>query len=71
MPLRQQTLGASVQQPGTQTITFCEQQLQGGLTQSVVWIGGGGQQQQSPPASAVFTEPVHIATATTAATIQE
>jgi hypothetical protein len=35
-----------------QTLTFCEQQLQGGATQSVAWIGAGGQQQQRLPAAA-------------------
>jgi hypothetical protein len=36
-----------------QTLTFCEQQLQGGATQSVAWIGAGGQQQQRLPATAL------------------
>jgi hypothetical protein len=53
-----------------QTLTFCEQQLQGGATHSVVWIGGGGQQQRLP-ASATFAEPVHNAAATTVAANQE
>lgn len=48
MPLLQQTLGASVQHPGTHTLTVVEQQLHGGLTHNVVMNGGGGQQQPSP-----------------------
>jgi len=71
-PLRQQTVGASVQQAGTQTVTSCEQQLHGGLTHRVVATGGGGQQQQQPPpASAVFIELVHNAAATIVAAIHE
>lgn len=35
-----------MQQPGTQTDTTCEQQLQGGSTLNVVQIGAGPQQQQ-------------------------